>query len=103
MDPTASTRGADRTARGADRRRQCRSQAVMTDQHEAEPAATAATAATATADGTGAPAPGRPRGRLPMTGSMIIHAVTEGHSAVITILAVFVALVIGAVLIVASD
>ena len=75
----------------------------MTDQHEAEPSAdpAAATAATATADGTGAPAPGQPRGRL--TGSAIIHAVTEGHSAVITILAVFVALVIGAVLIVASD
>src|SRR5262245_54700531 len=76
----------------------------MTDQHGAEPSAEpAATAATATADGTGAPRPGRPRGRLPMTGSMIIHAVTEGHSAVITILAVFVALVIGAILIVASD
>ena len=75
----------------------------MTDRHEAEPSAdpAAATAATATADGTGAPAPGQPRGRL--TGSAVIHAVTEGHSAVITILAVFVALVIGAVLIVASD
>ena len=48
--------GADRTARGPDRRRQCRSRAVMTDQHEAEPSAepAAATAATATADGTGA-------------------------------------------------
>ena len=54
----------------------------MTDQHEAEPSADpAATAATATADGTGAPAPGQPRGRL--TGSAIIQAVTEGHSAVI--------------------
>jgi simple sugar transport system permease protein len=73
----------------------------MTDQHEAEPAA--ATAATATATGNGQPEPARPRGRLPLTGSMIIQAITEGHSVVITILAVFVALVIGAVLIVASD
>jgi ABC-type uncharacterized transport system permease subunit len=73
----------------------------MSDQHGAEssPAPTAA----GTADGTGAPAPGQPRGRLPLTGSAIIQAVTEGHSAVITILAVFVALLIGALLIVASD
>ena len=70
----------------------------MTDQPGAEPSA-----ATATAADTGAPAPGGPRGRLPMTGDMIIQAITEGHSAVITILAVFVALVIGAILIVASD
>ena len=73
----------------------------MTDQPEAEPSA--ATAATVTAADTGAPAPDKPRGRLPMTGSMIIQAVTEGHSVVLTILAVFVALVIGAILIVASD
>ena len=73
----------------------------MSDEREAE--APAAPAATATAQGTGAPAPGQPRGRLPLTGSTIIQAVTEGHSVVITILAVFVALVIGAVLIVASD
>jgi len=73
----------------------------MTDQPGVEPSA--ATAATATAADTGAPAPGGPRGRLPMTGDMIIQAITEGHSAVITILAVFVALVIGAILIVASD
>jgi simple sugar transport system permease protein len=72
----------------------------MTDQHEAEPPAEPA-AATVTADGTGAAAPGQPHGRL--TGSAIIQAVTEGHSAVITILAVFVALVVGGVLIVASD
>src|SRR5215471_8693201 len=69
----------------------------MTDQHEAE-----SSAATAAAD-TGAPAPDKPRGRLPMTGSMIIQAVTEGHSVVLTILAVFVALVIGAILIVVTD
>jgi general nucleoside transport system permease protein len=73
----------------------------MTEQPEAEPSA--ASAATATAAGTGAPAPDKPRGRLPMTGGMIIQAVTEGHSVVLTILAVFVALVIGAILIVASD
>ena len=47
--------------------------------------------------------PDQPRGRLPLTGSTIIQAVTEGHSAVITILAMFVALLVGAVLIVASD
>ncbi|HEY7483560.1 MAG TPA: hypothetical protein VH912_03780, partial [Streptosporangiaceae bacterium] len=74
----------------------------MTDQHGPEPSAEpAVTAATATADGTGPPAPSQPRGRL--TGSAIIQAVTEGQTAVIVILAVFVALVIGAVLIVASD
>ena len=77
----------------------------MSDQHEAEPAAAspepaAATAGTVTAP---APAPDRPRDRQRLTGNMIIKAVIEGHSAVITILAVFVALVIGAVLILASD
>jgi general nucleoside transport system permease protein len=44
-----------------------------------------------------------PRGRQPLTGAAIIQAITEGSPVVITILAVFVALVIGAVLIVASD
>ncbi len=77
----------------------------MSDQHEAEPAEpaaerSAAPAATATAQ---EPAPDRPRGRQPLTGHAIIQAVTEGHSVVITILAVFVALLAGAVLIVASD
>ena len=60
-------------------------------------------AATAPGQGTAASGPGRPRGRLPLTGNAIIQAVTEGHSAVITILAVFAALVIGGLLIVASD
>src|SRR5499433_1065599 len=89
--------------RRANRRRQCqpRSRAAMSDQHEAEPYV--ATEGTATLPDTGAPAPGQPRGRRPVTGNAIIQAVTEGHSVVITILAVFVALVIGAVLIVASD
>jgi ABC-type uncharacterized transport system permease subunit len=70
----------------------------MSDEHEAEPYV-----ATATAVDAGAPAPDRPRGRQPLTGNMIIQAVIEGHSAVITILAVLVALLVGAVLIVASD
>jgi general nucleoside transport system permease protein len=73
----------------------------MSDQHEAEPPA--APASTATAKDTGAPAAGQPRGRQPLTGTAIIQAITEGNSVVITILAIFVALVVGAVLIVASD
>ena len=73
----------------------------MSDQHEAEPYV--ATEATATVEDSGAPAPDQPRGRQPLTGNAIIQAVTEGHSVVITILAVFVALLVGAVLIVASD
>jgi general nucleoside transport system permease protein len=72
----------------------------MSDQHEAEPAPAAPY--TATVEGT-ATEPGEPAGRRPMTGSAIIQAVTEGNSVVIVILAVFVALLIGAVLIVASD
>src|SRR5260370_149491 len=89
--------------RRASRRRPCqrRNRAALSEQHQAEPYV--ATEATATVPDTGAPAPDRPRGRLPLTGNMIIHAVTEGHSVVITILAVFVALLVGAVLIVASD
>jgi general nucleoside transport system permease protein len=47
------------------------------------------------------PGPARSRSRL--TGAMLIQAITEGSSAVITILAVFLALVVGAVLIVFSD
>src|SRR6516225_6928384 len=78
----------------------------MSDQHEAEPSAALPAepyVATATAEDAGAPAPDQPRGRRPLTGHMIIEAVTEGHSVVITILAVFIALLVGAVLIVASD
>jgi simple sugar transport system permease protein len=44
-----------------------------------------------------------PRRRQPLTGAAVIQAITEGSPVVITILAVVVALVIGAVLIVASD
>jgi ABC-type uncharacterized transport system permease subunit len=75
-------------------------------EYEAEPSAEPSAepyVATATAEDTGAPAPDQPAGRRPLTGNMIIQAVTEGHSVVLTILAVFVALVVGAVLIVASD
>jgi ABC-type uncharacterized transport system permease subunit len=72
----------------------------MTDQNEAEPSAASAATTTAT---DAQPEPAQPRGRLPLTGHMIIQAVTEGHSVVLTILAVFVALLVGAVLIVASD
>jgi len=78
----------------------------MSDQHEAEPSAPLPAepyVATATAEDASAAAPDQPRGRRPLTGHMIIEAVTEGHSVVITILAVFVALLVGAVLIVASD
>ena len=74
----------------------------MSDQHEAEPSA-APYVPTATAEEASPPAPDQPRGRQPLTGNAIITAVTEGHSVVITILAVFVALLVGAVLIVASD
>src|SRR5215472_351268 len=90
----------------ANRRRQSqrRSRAAMSDQDEAEPsAAPYVPTTTTTAADTGAPAPDQPRGRQPLTGNAIIRAVTEGHSVVITILAVFVALLVGAVLIVASD
>jgi ABC-type uncharacterized transport system permease subunit len=47
------------------------------------------------------PGPARTRARL--TGAVLIQAITEGSSAVITILAIFLALVVGAVLIVFSD
>src|SRR5215813_10631360 len=97
MDPPPPTRWAKR-------RRQCqpRSRAAMSDQDEAEPSA-APYVPTTTAQDAGEPAPDQPRGRQPLTGNAIIQAVTEGHSVVITILAVFVALLVGAVLIVASD
>jgi general nucleoside transport system permease protein len=74
----------------------------MTEQNEAEPSAEPYVA-TATAEGTSSLAPDQGEGRRPLTGNMIIQAVTEGNSVVLTILAVFVALLVGAVLIVASD
>src|SRR6516162_5082819 len=107
MDPPPARKamrmGPPPPARRGSRRRPCqrRSRAAMSDQHEAEPYV--ATEATATVEDSGAPAPDQPRGRRPLSGNAIIQAVTEGHSVVITILAVFVALLVGAVLIVASD
>jgi ABC-type uncharacterized transport system permease subunit len=47
------------------------------------------------------PESGRRRARL--TGAIIVQAVTEGSSAVVTILAIFLALVVGGVLIIFSD
>src|SRR5262249_31715201 len=74
---------------------------AMSDQDEAEPSA-APYVPTTTAQDTGEPAPDQPRGRQPLTGNAIIQAVTEGHSGVLTILAGFVALLVGAWLIAAS-
>jgi ABC-type uncharacterized transport system permease subunit len=48
-----------------------------------------------------APGPATSRGRL--TGTVLIQAITQGSSTVITILAIFLALVVGGVLIVFSD
>src|SRR5215467_4967751 len=89
--------------RRANRRRQCqpRSRAAMSDQHEAEPYV--ATEGTATLPDTGAPVPGQPRGRRPVTGNAISRAVPEGHWGVIPILAVFGGPLVGAVLRVASE
>jgi general nucleoside transport system permease protein len=48
--------------------------------------------------------PGKPaRSRARLTGTVIIQAITQGSSAVITILAIFLALVVGAFLIAFSD
>src|SRR5215467_2782082 len=49
-----------------------------------------------------APQPGR-KGRVQLTGTAIISAITEGSPAIVTILAIFMALVISALLIVFSD
>src|SRR5262245_29784704 len=97
MDPPPRTRWAKANRKSRPRRR-----AAMSDPHEAE-RAEAPYVPTSTAQDAGEPAPDQPRGRQPLTGNAIIQAVTEGHSVVITILAVFVALLVGAVLIVASD
>ncbi|HTZ93439.1 MAG TPA: ABC transporter permease [Streptosporangiaceae bacterium] len=48
-----------------------------------------------------APGPARSRGRL--AGAVLIQAITQGSSAVVTILAIFLALVVGGILIVFSD
>src|SRR5579875_442017 len=73
----------------------------MSDQAAAGPADADATSAERQDQGAAPAAPaGGPR---PLTGRAIIQAITEGSPAVITILAFVVALVIGGVLIVASD
>jgi general nucleoside transport system permease protein len=47
------------------------------------------------------PGPARSRGRL--TGSVLIQAITQGSSPVITVLAIFLAMIVGGILIVFSD
>jgi general nucleoside transport system permease protein len=47
--------------------------------------------------------PGPAKSRLRLTGAVIIQGITQGSSAVVTILAIFLALVVGGVLIVFSD
>ena len=74
----------------------------MSDQHEAEPLRRALRG-DRYRRGRGRARAGPAAWPAALTGNMIIQAVTEGHSVVITILAVFVALLVGAVLIVASD
>ena len=68
----------------------------------AEPApATGGSAAAEPSESAESPGPVRSRARL--TGAVLIQAITQGSSAVITILAIFLALVVGGVLIVFSD
>ncbi len=50
-----------------------------------------------------APAPEQPRSRLRLTGGVIIDAITQGSSTVMTILSIFLALVVGGILIVFTD
>ncbi|MGN6678825.1 MAG: ABC transporter permease [Streptosporangiaceae bacterium] len=61
------------------------------------------TGAVATAESAPAGQPGQRKPRLKLTGSMIIEAIIYGSPAVITILAIFLALVVSALLIVFSD
>ena len=68
------------------------------------PAAGEAVPATAAAEpGQPSEAPGPARSRARLTAGVLIQAITQGSSAVITILAIFLALVVGGVLIVFSD
>ena len=67
---------------------------------EPEPAGPEPAASLSAASLAAGPPPRRPQ---PLTGRAIIQAITEGSPVVITILAIFVALVVGAILIVASD
>jgi general nucleoside transport system permease protein len=50
-----------------------------------------------------AESPGPARSRARFTGAVIVEAITQGSSAVVTILAIFLALVVGGILIVFSD
>jgi simple sugar transport system permease protein len=75
----------------------------MTD-HPVLPQDEPGTALTTVTPDTGVGSPGHPpHRRQPLTGAAIIQAITQGSPTVITILAVFVALVVGALLIVLSD
>ncbi len=68
------------------------------------PAAAGAVAGQPAEPGPAEASPGGPvRRRARLTGAVIIEAITHGSSAVITILAIFLALVVGGVLIVVSD
>jgi general nucleoside transport system permease protein len=67
----------------------------------ARPGSGASAASSAGHDAAGRPPPERDRGREP--GSAIIDAITHGSPAVVTILAIFSALVLGALLIAFSD
>ena len=73
----------------------------MSDIPATGPEPTPATPATEPGAPAEAPGPATSRGRL--TGSVLIQAITQGSSTVITILAIFLALVVGGVLIVFSD
>src|SRR5215475_9138821 len=73
----------------------------FSDPESAVSAAGAGTVATAESAPTGQPGQRKPR--LKLTGSMIIEAIIYGSPAVITILAIFLALVVSALLIVFSD
>ena len=67
-----------------------------------EPVPAAGDAAAAEA-GQPSESPGPAKSRARLTGAVLIQAITQGSSAVITILAIFLALVVGGVLIVFSD
>ena len=70
---------------------------------EPAPAAPGTPATPATEAGGPAETPGPATSRSRLTGAVLIQAITHGSSTVITILAIFLALVVGGVLIVFSD
>jgi general nucleoside transport system permease protein len=71
---------------------------TVNDLAATDPAA-AESAAAEKADG----ADGQPRTRGALTGNVIIQSITQGSSVVVTILAIFLALVVGGILIVVTD